>query len=176
MNDNIYKGQALVAPGDHVNADTAMGWYIGMESVLSNEEIAAVFMQNVDKNIAKVAKAGDILVCGRNFGYGKVNSPFMTAVKTIGIKCFVAESFSTQMYTNLRTSGIMFVECPGIMEKLKTGDEIEVNFSEATIKNVATGEVYQGNKPSDFIREMMLEGGIMPYLKKKGDAKLAAEA
>ena len=105
--ENIYKGNALVAAGANVNADTAMGWYIGMDA-LPPKEIAAKFMQAVDPAIIGLAKAGDILVCGKNFGYGKVHSSFLTAVKTIGISCIVAESLSTQMFNQLKSEGILF--------------------------------------------------------------------
>ncbi|MDO4328135.1 MAG: hypothetical protein Q4C66_02215 [Lachnospiraceae bacterium] len=165
--ENIYKGNALVAPGNHVNADTAMGWYIGMDA-LPPQEIAAKFMQTVEPAIAGLAKADDILVCGRNFGYGKVHSSFLIAVKTIGIRCIVAESFSTQMFNNLKSEGIAFVECPGILDKVNMSDLLEVNFAEGSVKNLTKGEEYQGLAPSAFILEVMQSGGMMPYLAKKG--------
>lgn len=167
--ENIYRGSALVVPGSNINTDTAMDWFVGMEG-LAPEEIASKFMCNADASLAKLAKPGDILVCGKNFGYGKVHSCFFIAFKTLKLSCIVAESFSSQIFAKLKVEGIPFVECPGIASKVKTGTQLEVHFAEAVVKDLTADQEYTGNVLPPYILEVMQSGGIMSYLAKKGKA------
>lgn len=99
----IIKGNVIKIEGNNLNADTAMGWYLGMDA-LPPQEIAAKFMSGVSPEIAATVKEGDILVCGRNFGYGKVHQALFTAMGALGVKYIVAESFATQIIQ----TGLMF--------------------------------------------------------------------
>jgi len=76
----ILQGKAVTISGDHLNADRAMGWYLGMDA-LPPEEIAQKFMAGIDPSIISVVEKGDILVCGRNFGFGKVTTPFLPPLR-----------------------------------------------------------------------------------------------
>ena len=162
----ILKGNAITIPGEHLNADTAMGWYLGMDAQ-PPEEIASKFMSGIDAEIAKTAQAGDILVCGRNFGYGKVHQAFFTAMQVLDIKCIVAESFSTQLVQSAMNGGTYLVECPGVLHKVKKGDVLEVDVETATVANLTQNIELIGKPWPPFVLDIMKSGGYMRHLAMK---------
>ena len=175
-----FKGNAIVIPGQHTNADTAMGWYLGFDS-LPPEEIAARFMSGIDPDIAKNARSGDILVGGENFGFGKVHGSFFKAMRTIGIQCIVAQSFSTQMVqTALMQPNTFLVESPSILSGVNMGDEIEVDLDTAETRNLTQGTVIPGKEFPPFLVDVMKAGGQVGYLarkiaRQKGSQSLASK-
>lgn len=161
----IFSGHAITIPGSNVNADMAMGWYLGMDA-LQPQEIAAKFMSGVDPDIARKVARGDILVCGRNFGYGKVHTSLFTAMKVLGMKCIVAESFSTQMVQTALNMGVYLVEVPSILDAVDFGDEIEVDVEKAAVVNRTKGVTIQGKPFPPFLVEVMQSGGQVGHLAK----------
>ena len=159
-------GKAIRIEGAHVNADTAMGWYLGMDA-LPKEEIAQKFMSGVSPDIAETVSEGDMLVCGRDFGYGKVHTSIFTAMTELKVSCIVAESFATQMVQTGLMFGATLVEVPGILEKVSMGDTLEVDTSGAVVKNLTTGETIEGKPFPPFLQEVMADGGQMRHLGKK---------
>ncbi len=166
-----FRGSAIVIPGEHTNADTAMGWYLGFDR-LPPEEIAARFMSGIDPDIAKNAKTGDILVGGENFGFGKVHGSFFTALRTIGIQCIVAQSFSTQMVqTALMYPNTFLVESPSILSGVNMGDEIEVDLESAQTRNLTRDTVLPGKEFPPFLVEVMKAGGHVGYLARRAASR-----
>lgn len=161
----VNTGKAIRIEGSHINADTAMGWYLGMDA-LPKEEIAKKFMSGVSEEIAANVSAGDMLVCGRDFGYGKVHQALFTAMTELKISCIVAESFATQMVQTGLMFGATLVEVPGIMDKVSMGDELEVDSQTATVKNLTTGETIEGKPFPPFLQEVMADGGQFRHLGK----------
>lgn len=159
-------GKAIKIEGIHVNADTAMGWYLGMDG-LPKEEIAKKFMSGVSEDIAANVSEGDMLVCGKDFGYGKVHQALFTAMTELKVSCIIAESFATQMVQTGLMFGATLVEVPGIMEKVTMGDQLEVDTAAAVVKNLTTGETIKGNPFPLFLQEVMADGGQMRHLGKQ---------
>ncbi|MBC7130141.1 3-isopropylmalate dehydratase small subunit, partial [Candidatus Bathyarchaeota archaeon] len=63
-------------------------------------ELARHAMEGLDPNFAEKAKAGVILVAGKNFGCGSSREQAPVALKYSGVKCVVAESFARIFYRN----------------------------------------------------------------------------
>ncbi len=166
----IQKGNAICISGNHMNADTAMGWYLGMDA-LPPEQIAAKFMSGIDTEISKQAQKGDILVCGRNFGYGKVHQSLYTAMTAIGIRCIVAESFSTQLVQSAFNGSTLLVEVPDILQHVNMGDALEVDIITATVKNLTQNTILTGKTMPPYIIEVMMAGGYMRHMMGKIMAK-----
>lgn len=162
-----FTGHAIVVHGEHRNLDTAMGWYVGMDN-LAVEVIAGKFLTGVDPTIATTAKAGDILVGGQNFGFGKVHFAFWTAMRHIGIKCVVAESFSTQLIqTGMSHADVYFVECPDVLTHVRMGDELVVHLETAVVHNRTAGTTLRGKPFPPFLLDAMHAGGMMAHLRQR---------
>lgn len=169
--DITFKGTAIVVRGDHVNLDWTMNWYTGMDTI-PPQEIVKSFLINVDPAIPKTVKRGDIIVGGNDFGCGKGHFSFWIAKGEIGISCIVAESFSTQMFTGALTNKDTYlVEVPGILDMVDSGDELEVEFETATVKNLTKGTTIIGNVLPPFVIELMEGGGQLEYIKRKVQAR-----
>lgn len=110
-----FTGKAITVLGEHVNLDTATGWYLGMDA-LPPAQLAAKFLAAYDPKIPGIVQKNDILVGGRNFGNGKIHASFFIGMKVLGINCIVAESFSTYLIDQSMINGINLLECPGISD------------------------------------------------------------
>lgn len=162
----ILKGNVIKIEGSNLNADTAMGWYLGMDG-LPPQEIAAKFMSGISEDIAGRVKPGDILVCGRNFGYGKVHTSLFTAMGVLGVEYIVAESLATQIIQTGLMFGGKFLEVPGIMDVVSDGDEIEIDTDTTEVKNLTTGVTITGKPFPAYVQEVMADGGHFKHLGKK---------
>lgn len=162
----ISKGHVIKIEGTNLNADTAMGWYLGMDG-LPPQEIAAKFMSGISEEIAGRVQPGDILVCGRNFGYGKVHTSLFTAMGVLGVEYIVAESLATQIIQTGLMFGGKFLEVPGIMDIVSDGDEIEINTETAEVKNLTTNVSIVGKPFPKYVQDVMSDGGHFKHLGKK---------
>jgi len=170
----ILQGKAVTISGDHLNADRAMGWYLGMDA-LPPEEIAQKFMAGIDPSIISVVEKGDILVCGRNFGFGKVHNAFFASLTVLEIKCIVAESFSTQLFQSAMMQGVLLVACPNVLEQVDMRDELEVDIKTATVKNLSQGVTLQGEPLPEYCLDVLMSGGHVGYLMRSLAAKRQSE-
>lgn len=162
----LFEGDVILIPGENINADTAMCWSLGIDS-LPPAELAKQFMKGVDPSIADRAKANDILVCGKNFGFGKTHQMLFTAMKEIGIQCIVAESFATQLIQTALNGSTFLVECPDISKAVTDGDHIIVDPEKAVIKNVTKGTEISGKPFPPYMYNVMKNGGYIASIMRK---------
>jgi len=46
------------------------------------------------------------------------------------------------------------------------GDELKIDINQFTVENNSTKEIFQARKVPDFVKRMLLEGGLVEYYKK----------
>ena len=63
------------------------------------------------------------------------------AIKQCGISCVIAESFDRNFFRNSIAIGLPIIEYKGIKQKVKEGDELEVDLHAGKIKNLTTGKL-----------------------------------
>lgn len=76
-------------------------------------------MENFDPAVSKLAKRGDILVGGFNFGCGSSREQAATAILAKGIPLVVAGSFSNIFSRNAINNALMNVEMPKLIHRLR---------------------------------------------------------
>jgi homoaconitate hydratase len=86
---------------------------------VSVEKMAEVCMENYDRNFGSVAKEGDILVSGFNFGSGSSREQAATAILAKKIPLVVAGSFGNIFSRNSINNGLMGVEVPRLVQRLR---------------------------------------------------------
>lgn len=59
------------------------------------------------------------------------------------------------------------MEAPEAVERIETGDEIEIDFSTGEIRNLTKGEVYHANPFPEFIMEIIKAGGLVEWAKRR---------
>src|SRR2546421_4933393 len=85
-----------------------------------------------------------IIVGGKNFGCGSSREHAPLAYAEAGIKCVIAEFYARIFFRNSVNGGYLVpLESVGrLVEKVRTGDELEVHLDEQYVLNKTRGERY----------------------------------
>jgi 3-isopropylmalate/(R)-2-methylmalate dehydratase small subunit len=160
----ILQGKAWVF-GDDINTDIIIPFRFKSRTNDPNE-MAKYAMYGIDPDFHKKIGKGDILVAGRNFGGGSSREQAPVALKYAGISAVVAESFARIFYRNAFTIGLPALEVQGIKDRTVQGDVLVVNLGQFTVTNTRVGDVLQAKSVPDFMKKMLLDGGLVEYFKK----------
>ena len=160
----VLQGKAWVF-GDDINTDIIMPFRFKSRTNDPNE-MAKYAMYGIDPDFPKKIGKGDILVAGRNFGGGSSREQAPVALKYAGISAIVAESFARIFYRNAFTIGLPALEISGIKGQIVQGDPLLINLGEFTVTNARLGHVFQAEAVPNFMRKMLLDGGLVEYFKK----------
>ncbi|HCC00294.1 MAG TPA: 3-isopropylmalate dehydratase small subunit [Ruminococcaceae bacterium] len=125
------------------------------------KELAAHCMEDIDKTFVKRVKTGDIIVGGSNFGCGSSREHAPLAIKTAGVSCVIAATFARIFYRNSINIGLPIIESAEASEKIKAGDEVEVDFNTGKIVDKTTGETFQGAAFPPFLQNIISNGGLL---------------
>jgi len=105
-----------------------------------------------------------IIIGGSNFGCGSSREHAPFALQVAGAKVIVAESYARIFYRNSVDGGFVVpYDTPvKLNDKIKTGDELEVNLEENKLKNITSGEEYSLNPLGDIL-PIIEAGNIFEY-------------
>ena len=162
----ISKGKAWIF-GDNINTDIIIPFRFKSRTNDPNE-MAKYAMYGYDPDFHKKISNGDVIVAGRNFGGGSSREQAPVALKYAGISAVIAQSFARIFYRNSFTVGLPALEIPEIKGKINQGDEIAVDIANLTAYNLASGKTYQARPVPTFMRQMVIEGGLVEYYRKYG--------
>ncbi len=149
--------------GDNINTDIISPPQY-ME--LSIAEAAKYAMSAVDPDFFIRIKKGDIMVAGANFGSGSSRETSPLTLRYLGVGAIVAKFFARIFYRNAINLGIPVIECAET-DKIADQDEIEIDLSAGQIRNLTKKESYTCSKIPPHIMELVADGGLVPYLKKR---------
>jgi homoaconitate hydratase len=113
------EGEIIFCDADNINTD---GIYPGKYTYQDNitpEVMAQVCMENYDPKFGEIAKEGDILVSGFNFGCGSSREQAATAILAKKIPLVVSGSFGNIFSRNSINNALMGVEVPRLVERLR---------------------------------------------------------
>jgi len=151
--------------GDHISTDDIIaGRYLAKHEPA---EWGKHVMENIDPEFSGKVRPGDVIIAGKNFGCGSSREQAPIALKAAGVSAVVAESFARIFYRNAINQGLPVLTCQGVKKEFKNGDEVEINLGEGWIKNLRTGRTLKLQPLPDFVLEILREGGLVQYLKKK---------
>ena len=139
----------------------------------SAAELALHCMEDIDKDFVKQVQPGDIIVGGWNFGCGSSREHAPMAIQANQVSCVIAASFARIFYRNSINIGFPILECPEAAEKIGAGDTVTVDVDTGVIRDETTGEQFQATAFPPFIKNIIDQGGLLPYLKAEQDAELA---
>lgn len=161
---SISKGKAWVF-GDNINTDIIIPFRFKSRT---NDpyEMAKYAMYGWDPDFHKKISKGDIIVAGKNFGGGSSREQAPVALKYAGISAVIAESFARIFYRNAYTIGLPAFEIPELKGKINQGDELRIDITKLVAENTRTNETFLAKEVPQFLREMLLEGGLVEYYKK----------
>ncbi len=136
-----FTGRMLYLPQDNLNTDGIYGKDYTYREDLTPDEMGKVAMENYDPKFQSIAREGDILVGGRNFGTGSSREQAATALAFRGIRMVIAASFSQTYKRNAFNNGFVVIECPALVEDLGREYADRVSAGEATIPTEDGAEV-----------------------------------
>ena len=148
--------------GDNVDTDVIIpARYLNSSDP---KELALHCMEDIDTGFVKNVHQGDIIVADKNFGCGSSRELAPLAIKASGISCVIAKTFARIFYRNAINIGLPIIECPKAAEGISAGDEIEVDFDSGIIRNITTGEEFQGQAFPPFMQKIIAAEGLVNYI------------
>lgn len=124
------------------------------------DEMKKHVLEVVNPRFASEVKPGDIIVAGRNFGCGSSRETAPDALKALGIGAVVAVSFARIFFRNAIAIGLPIISCPNVAEAFDEGQELELDLTNARVRNVTTGTVLQAEALAPEMLEVLTKGGI----------------
>lgn len=113
------EGEIVFCPDDNINTDLVYPGKYTYQDDMSTERMAEVCMENYDPAFRTTARPGDILVSGFNFGSGSSREQAATAILAKQIPLVVAGSFSNIFSRNSINNGLLNVEMPRLVQRLR---------------------------------------------------------
>ncbi len=166
----LIEGELLYVPKDNLNTDGIYGKEFTYQDNLSPEEMGAKAMLNYDPQFQALARKGDILIGGFNFGSGSSREQAATALKYRGIKMIIAGSYSQTYKRNAFNNGYIVIECPQLVEDLRrsfpgdnaltirTGWQARLDFLASRIE--CGEQTYTFSPLGEVAQELIVRGGF----------------
>lgn len=162
---NTLKGTAHVYERAHINTDEIIpARYL---NVHEEAELARHAMEDIDTDFVKRVRPGDFVIAGENFGCGSSREHAVWALRGAGIKVVVASSYARIFFRNAINNGFLAIECPEAVGMIGTGDEVEIDLKSGRLRNLTSGKEASFVPLSDFARELIEDGGLLPHIQKK---------
>ncbi len=146
---------------------------VGVEHIKEQDPDALVahVRARLGAGFVEGVRPGDVLVGGRNFGYGHPHFPAMRAMRRLGIAAVVAESFFPVYWRGEISNGFPQVPCEGIAAHARPGEAIEIDFDASTVRLPGLGMRLDFPRYGASDREILEAGGFRSWLERS----LAAE-
>lgn len=174
-------GEIVFCDSDNINTDGIYPGKYTYQDDITRDVMAQVVMENYDPTFASLARPGDILVAGFNFGCGSSREQAATAILAKGIPLVVSGSFGNIFGRNSINNALMGVEVPRLVKRLREkfgNDKVptrrtgwtfdwDVRRSKVTITEGEGGETWSqkvGELPPN-VQEIIAMGGLEKWVK-----------
>ena len=113
-----------------------------------------------------------IIIGGKNFGSGSSREHAPLALAEAGVSCVIAEFYARIFFRNSVNGGylIPIESVQRLIEKVRTGDELEVHLDEHFVLNETRNERYE-IRPLGDVLPIIEAGDVFEYAKKSGMLK-----
>jgi len=184
---DIIRGKAFVL-GDNIDTDQIIpAHYLSFNPAMPEERkfFGMYSMSGVPENQAGLPKGNQrfvrdnefksdytIVVGGKNFGCGSSREHAPLSMAEAGVKCVIAEFYARIFFRNSVNGGylIPFESTERLIEKIHTGDELELHMNEQFVLNKTRNEKYT-LRPLGDVLPIIESGGIFAHAKKTGMLK-----
>ncbi len=171
------RGPIVFCDKDNLNTDGIYGKEFTYRDDLTPAEMGRKAMLNFDPAFQEIAREGDILVGGWNFGSGSSREQAATALKYRGLRMAIAGSYSQTYKRNAFNNGYIVIECPdfvklvrarfGSREKptVRPGIEAEVDFARSEIR--FDGRRFSFSPLGEVAQRLVVAGGFEAMLREE---------
>ncbi|MBI3448685.1 MAG: homoaconitase [Acidobacteria bacterium] len=171
------RGELLFCDKDNLNTDGIFGKDFTYVDNMPPAVMGTKAMLNYDPKFQEIARDGDILVAGWNFGSGSSREQAATALKYRGLRMIVAGSYSQTYKRNAFNNGYVVIECPPLVTLLRarfaalkqptvrTSLAARVDFSASRIE--ADGKTFPFSPLGDVAQRLVVAGGFESLLRQE---------
>jgi 3-isopropylmalate dehydratase small subunit len=154
--------------GDDVNTDlNCSGKYLpGKDEAF----IAQHAFEAVSPGFPQRFQAGGVIVAGKHFGINSSREQAIAVMRILGVSAIVAPSFGRQFFRNAINNGLPVLECD--IRDIAEGDVLALDLNAHTLTVVAKNIERPLPAMPRAIREILKEGGLIPFLRKYPDWEL----
>ncbi len=164
----MLKGRAFKF-GDGISTDHIIpGRFAHLRSNLP--ELAKHVLEDADPTFASRVEPGDFIAAGGNFGLGSSREHAPLVIKMAGVSAVLAKSVARIFFRNAINLGLPVLICDTAL--INGGDELEVDLSAGTVKDITNGNQLTFNKIPEVMLHILDDGGLIPYIKKHGSFRL----
>ncbi len=170
-------GRVLYLTEDNLNTDGIYGKDVTYRDDITLEEQGQHAMLNYDPQFQTIAKRGDIIVGGRNFGSGSSREQAATALASRGIQLVICATASQTYKRNAFNNGFIVLECVSLVDQLAEAhsdereqgvrtiveDTLTVNYTASTITFNGTQHRFGALSPT--AQELVVAGGSEQIVK-----------
>ncbi len=171
----LIEGDLVFCHQDNLNTD---GIYPGKYTYIDDftpEQQAEVVMENYDPEFSNIAKKGDIVAGGFNFGTGSSREQAATSLKYKGIASVIAGSLSETYKRNAINNGFLVIDCPKLINDLKkqiggekltvqTNKKIKIDLKNSSI--TFDDKQYSIDPVGEAAQEIIIAGGLENWVKR----------
>ena len=141
-------------------------------------EMATHCLESVRPDFAASVRPGDVLLGAENFGVGSSREQAAEVLKHLGVAAVIAPSFAGIFYRNAINLGLpVFTVADDLYQHPGLGDgaDLSFDFNAATMTLATSGEVLPLQPLPEFLRDMILDGGLIPHLEKRFHKEIGKE-
>lgn len=171
----VIEGELIFCHQDNLNTDGIYPGKYTYNDDMTPHQQAEVVMENYDPEFVKIAKAGDILVGGFNFGTGSSREQAATALKYKDIQLVIAGSFNETYKRNALNNGFLLIECAELVNDLKskfgvdkltvkTGLIAKIDFQNSQIQ--VDDKIYAVDPVGEAAQELIVTGGLEEWVRR----------
>ena len=157
--------------GDNIDTDAIIpGRFL---TIYDEKELARHAFEGTRDDFAKLAKDGDVIVAGRNFGCGSSREHAPLALKGAGIRVILAQSFARIFFRNAINVGLLPLVCANTGE-IKDGSSIIVREHEGKV--IVDEKVYLIEPVPEFMYNIVEAAGLVGYAKQLKEAPVCTKS
>lgn len=131
------------------------------------EDLGQHCMEGADPKFSQEVKPGDIIMADTNFGCGSSREVAPISIKGAKVACVIAKTFARIFFRNAINIALPLLECPEAVEHTDPGDEVEVDLTSGTIKNLTKQKEFAAAAYPEFLRGIIDAGGLIAYTQAK---------
>jgi len=94
--------------------------------------------------------------------------PAARSLRNCGVAALIAETINGLFFRNAVNFGLLALECPGVDAAFEEGQTLEISIEELAIRNRETGAMLNARPVPPMLLDLMINGGLYPYLEKQG--------
>jgi len=166
MNKFVIKDKAVVFNMNDVSTDHI---YPAKYCRLINPaEIAEHVMEGADITLKDRFKTvGKILVAANNFASGSSREHAVITLQSAGVQAVICNTAGRIWFRNAINLAFPVIICPGFVDTVQEGDELEIDLTTGVIKNLTKGTEHQGEPMSEYMMNVFEHGGIKSMMLSK---------